>query len=155
MSKSKAARGRIGSSFEDFLKETGDYDAVTKAALKDVVVWQLEQAREDQGVTKAALAARMKTSRSQLNRLLDPKNDDVTLAALERAAAALGHGLRLELVKPPGPVRVKAPALKTIKPAAKSPTAPPKLATAAKSSKRVASRLAGSVRAAVRAPKKA
>jgi antitoxin HicB len=99
MSRTKAARAGLGSRFDDFLKETGDYEAVTRAALKEVLAWQLEQAREEQGVTKAALAERMKTSRSQLNRLLDPENADVTLAALQRAAAALGRTIRLELAE--------------------------------------------------------
>jgi antitoxin HicB len=94
---SKTRRASLGSSFEDFLKETGDYEAVTKAALKAVLAWQLERVREQQGVTKVALAKRMKTSRSQLNRLLDPENDDVTLAALQRAAAALGRKIKVEL----------------------------------------------------------
>jgi antitoxin HicB len=97
MTKTKTARAGLGSRFEDFLRETGDYEVVTEAALKQVLAWQLEQAREEQGVTKADLAARMNTSRSQLNRLLDPSNADVTLAALQRAAAALGRTIRLEL----------------------------------------------------------
>jgi antitoxin HicB len=103
---SKTKRAGLGSSFEDFLKETGDYEAVTKAALKAVLAWQLERVRAQQGVTKAALAERMKTSRSQLNRLLDPENEDVTLAALQRAAAALGRRIKVELSEeravPPG-----------------------------------------------------
>jgi len=97
MSKTKSARAGLGSRFDDFLRETGDYEVVTGAALKQVLAWQLEQAREEQGVTKADLAARMHTSRSQLNRLLDPSNADVTLTALQRAAAALGRKIRLEL----------------------------------------------------------
>ncbi|PZO51201.1 MAG: hypothetical protein DCF16_11695 [Alphaproteobacteria bacterium] len=97
MSKTKPARAGLGSRFDDFLRETGDYEVVTDAALKQVLAWQLEQAREEQGVTKADLAARMNTSRSQLNRLLDPSNADVTLTALQRAAGALGRKIRLEL----------------------------------------------------------
>jgi DNA-binding Xre family transcriptional regulator len=121
MSSTKPARAGLGSSFEDFLKETGDYEAVTRAARKAVLAWQLEEAREKQGLTKAALAERMGTSRSQLNRLLDPDNDDVTLAALERVAAALGREIRLELAddgaakvarrtrKAPNPARTAKP----------------------------------------------
>lgn len=109
--KPKPARAGLGSSFEDFLKETGDYEAVTKAALKQVLAWQLERVREQQGLTKAALAERMKTSRSQLNRLLDPENDDVTLAALQRAAAALGRRIKVELtVERAAAARKRAPA---------------------------------------------
>lgn len=94
---SKPKRAGLGSSFEDFLKEIGDYDAVNNAALKRVVAWQLEQERAAQGLSKVALAERLNTSRSQLNRLLDPDNDDVTLAALKRAATALGRSIRMEL----------------------------------------------------------
>lgn len=118
---SRPKRGGLGSSFEDFLKETGDYEAVTKAALKHVLAWQLERVREQQGITKAALAERMKTSRSQLNRLLDPENDDVTLAALQRAAAALGRGIKLELSEERTVVSKSAPA-KAARRAKKAPT---------------------------------
>jgi transcriptional regulator with XRE-family HTH domain len=52
----------------------------------------------DQGITKSALAKRMQTSRAQLDRLLDPENESVTLATLTRAAQAVGRQLRMELV---------------------------------------------------------
>jgi antitoxin HicB len=94
---SKARRAGLGSSFEDFLKGTGDYDAVNNAALKRVLAWHLEQQRAAQGVSKVELAERLNTSRSQLNRLLDPDNDDVPLSALKRAAAALGRSVKREL----------------------------------------------------------
>ena len=114
MTKTKTARAGLGSRFEDFLRETGDYEVVTDAALKQVLAWQLEQAREKQGVTKADLAARMNTSRSQLNRLLDPSNADVTLTALQRAAAALGRTIRLELSDERTGAVVKAKAKKAV-----------------------------------------
>jgi hypothetical protein len=72
MSKAKTAvepppeRGRIGSSFDAFTKETGDYEAVKSTALKRVLAWQIGQEMKAQGVTKTELAARMETSRSSL-----------------------------------------------------------------------------------------
>ena len=93
----KSARRRVGSSFDDFLRETGDYDAVKSKAIKRVLAWQIGEAMREDGLTKAEMAKRMGTSRSQLDRLLDPANDDVTLSTLERAAKALGREIRLEL----------------------------------------------------------
>jgi antitoxin HicB len=91
-------KGRVGSSFDDFLKEEGIYEEVTARAIKRVVARQLRQLIRDEGLTKAELARRMQTSRAQLDRLLDPENDSVTLGTLARAAAAVGRELRLELV---------------------------------------------------------
>lgn len=79
------------------MKETGDYEAVTATALKRVLAWQISREMKVQGITKTDLAARMGTSRSQLDRLLDPDNDEVTLSTLARAAEALGREIRLEL----------------------------------------------------------
>jgi antitoxin HicB len=87
----------IGSSFADFLKEEGLYEDVTAYAAKRVLAWQIEQAMQAQGLTKVAMAKRMKTSRAQLDRLLDPNNDKVQLDTIQRAAAAVGRRLRLEL----------------------------------------------------------
>lgn len=98
MSRTRSGRAHLGSRFDKFLRETGDYEAVADAALKHVLAWQLEQVRTEQGVTKAALAAQLKTSRSQLDRLLDPGNSDVTLSAVQRVAVALGRKIRLELM---------------------------------------------------------
>lgn len=95
--KRAAPRGRIGSSFDALMKETGDYEAVKATALKRVLAWQIAQEMKAQGVSKTELAARMATSRSQLDRLLDPNNDEVTLSTLARAAEALGKEIRLEL----------------------------------------------------------
>jgi antitoxin HicB len=88
-------KGRIGSSFDDFLKGEGTYEEVTARAIKRVLVRQLMK-RED--ISKTELAARMKTSRAQLDRLLDPENESVTLGTLTRAAQAVGRHLRMELV---------------------------------------------------------
>jgi antitoxin HicB len=91
-------RGRIGSSFDDFLKEDGIYEEVTSRAIKRVLARQLDTLMHDQGLTKTTLAKRMKTSRAQLDRLLDPDNESVTLGTLTRAAHAVGRQLRMELV---------------------------------------------------------
>jgi antitoxin HicB len=90
--------GRIGSSLEDFLAEEGILEEVQAQALKEVIAWQIEQAMAAQKLSKSAMAARMATSRAQLDRLLDPKNTSVTLHTLQKAAAAVGRRLRLELV---------------------------------------------------------
>jgi antitoxin HicB len=91
-------KGRLGSSFDDFLKEEGIYEEVTARAIKRVIARQLDSLMEEQGLTKSALAKRMKTSRAQLDRLLDPDNESVTLGTLTRAAHAVGRQLRMELV---------------------------------------------------------
>lgn len=94
----KKKRGRVGSSFDDFLKTEGIYEDVTAAAIKRVIARQLDTLMADQGITKSELARRMKTSRAQLDRLLDPGNESVTLGTLARAAQAVGRNLRMELV---------------------------------------------------------
>ena len=91
-------KGRIGSSFDDFLKEERIYEEVTARAIKRVIARQLDTLMQTQGLTKASLARRMKTSRAQLDRLLDPDNESVTLATLTRAAQAVGRSLRMELI---------------------------------------------------------
>ena len=66
-------KGRVGSPFDDFLKEEGIYEEVTARAIKRVIARQLGALMQDQGLTKSALARRMRTSRTQLDRLLDPE----------------------------------------------------------------------------------
>lgn len=97
MSKKK---GRIGSSFEDFLAEQGILEETNAAAVKRVLAWQLEQAMEKKQLSKAQMAKEMQTSRSQLDRILDPDNDRIQLSTLTAAAHALGLNLRIELVAP-------------------------------------------------------
>jgi hypothetical protein len=87
----------IGSAFSDFLKEEGLYEEVTAHVIKRVLAWQIEQAMKAQGLTKVEMAKRMQTSRAQLDRLLDPNNDRVQLDTIQRAAAAVGRRLLLEL----------------------------------------------------------
>jgi antitoxin HicB len=91
-------KGKVGSSFDEFLKEEGIYEEVTARAIKRVIARQLDALMQNQGLTKSSLAKRMKTSRAQLDRLLDPDNESVTLDTLTRAAQAVGRQLRMELV---------------------------------------------------------
>lgn len=90
--------GKAGALFEDFLKEQGTYDETTEQAVKRVLAFQLTAAMRDQHISKVEMAKRLDTSRSQLDRLLDPSNDGVTLAVLSRAAQVVGRSIRLELV---------------------------------------------------------
>lgn len=93
-------QGAIGSTFDDFLKEDGTYEATQAVAIKRVLAWQIEQAMKDQRLTKAEMARRMATSRSQLDRLLDRASDSATLTTLARAARAVGGRLEVELKLP-------------------------------------------------------
>src|SRR2546421_8409302 len=99
MRKAKKKRtGGIGSSFDDFLKEDGIYEDATARAIKRVLARQLAELMRREEISKTELATRMKTSRAQLDRLLDPENESVTLGTLARAAQAVGRHLRMELV---------------------------------------------------------
>lgn len=91
---------RIGSTLDDLLREDGALEDVEARAQKRVLARQLEQLMRQQQVTKAALAARMGTSRSALDRLLDPTNASVTLYTMTTAALALGTRLDLRLSRP-------------------------------------------------------
>ncbi len=95
MSKNK---GHIGSSFESYLQEQGTLEETTAIAVKRVLAWQLEQAMQKKQLSKNQMAKAMKTSRSQLDRILDPDNDRVQLATLTAAARVVGRQLRIELV---------------------------------------------------------
>ncbi len=86
-----------GSSLDDFLKAEGSFEETQTIAIKEVVVWQLTDAMERHSLSKARLAALLKTSRSQVDRLLDPTRD-VTLSTLQRAAALVGRKVQIELV---------------------------------------------------------
>lgn len=94
----KSGKGKVGSSFDDFLKEDGIYEGVTARAIKRVLARQLGELMQREEISKTELASRMKTSRAQLDRLLDPENESVTLGTLARAAQAVGRHLRMELV---------------------------------------------------------
>jgi len=88
----------IGSSLNEFLKEEGILEEARAIALKDAVAWQIQQAMENEKITKVEMARRMNTSRAALDRLLTPGNASVTLQTLTRAARAIGRDLRIELV---------------------------------------------------------
>jgi antitoxin HicB len=79
-----------GSTFDSFLEQEGIREEVEAVAIKRVLAWQLEQAMQEQQKTKQAMAKQLHTSRSQLDRLLDPQNVSVTLDTITRAARALG-----------------------------------------------------------------
>jgi antitoxin HicB len=89
---------RIGSSLESFLEEEGIREEVEVLARKRVIAWQIEQAMKEAGISKVEMARRMHTSRTQVDRLLDPDNSQVQLDTLQRAARAVGRTLKLELV---------------------------------------------------------
>ncbi len=96
--KVKQAKGRISEeSFDDFLSEQGLLQEAEDTAIKRVLAWQLGEAMKAQGLTKTAMAQRMKTDRRQLDRLLDPDNQSVTLSTLRRAALAVGRKLHIEI----------------------------------------------------------
>ncbi len=85
-----------GSNFDDFLMEEGIFEEVSARAHKRFLAFQLADIMKDSQVTKTALARRMQTSRSQIDRLLDPDNTAITLETLERLARAVGKQLRIE-----------------------------------------------------------
>ncbi|MBW3511175.1 MULTISPECIES: XRE family transcriptional regulator [unclassified Janthinobacterium] len=92
-----ATAPHLGSSLDDFLKEEGIFEQTQNRAIKEVIAWQLTQAMQEQSMSKTRMAALLQTSRSQLDRLLDPSSD-VTLSTLERAAALVGRKLSITLV---------------------------------------------------------
>jgi DNA-binding Xre family transcriptional regulator len=83
---------------DHFLKEEGKLEEFEAVAIKEVLAWQIADAMKLQKMSRTRLAERMGTSRSQVGRLLDPKDGNVTLATLQRAARIVGRTLRLELV---------------------------------------------------------
>ncbi|HWP26116.1 MAG TPA: Fis family transcriptional regulator [Xanthobacteraceae bacterium] len=83
--------------FDSFLAKQGLLAETEDEAIKQIIADQIRVAMDKQGLTKTEMAARMKTSRRQLDRLLDPDNPSVTLATLRRAASAVGRNLRVEL----------------------------------------------------------
>ena len=87
----------IGSTLDEFLDEEGVLAEAEAVAVKRVIAYQLQEMMKEQGLSKTELAARMKTSRASLERLLDPENASVTLLTLERAARALGMRVKIEL----------------------------------------------------------
>jgi DNA-binding Xre family transcriptional regulator len=85
-----------GSSFDDFLEEEGILGEVSAKAHKRLLALQLADIMEENSITKTSLAEKLKTSRSQLDRILDPENTSVTIELLERVAHAVGKKLHIE-----------------------------------------------------------
>ena len=95
----------IGSSFDEFLDSERLLEASAAVAVKRVIAWQVAEAMKAANVSKSALAKRMQTSRSQLDRVLDETDTGLTLDTLSRAATALGYRIRIDLVAPKAPTR--------------------------------------------------
>jgi antitoxin HicB len=87
-----------GSSLDDLLKSEGVFERFQAVAIKETIAFQIANEMKQNKLTKTQMAERMKTSRAQLNRLLDPKDGNVTLETLQRAAAILGREVRVDLV---------------------------------------------------------
>ena len=87
----------VGSNFDEFLAHEGLLGEAEATAVKRVIAHQLTQFMAENELSKTAMAKRMQTSRSALDRLLDPANSSVTLQTIDRAARALGKKLRIEL----------------------------------------------------------
>ena len=91
-------RVNAGSNLEAFLEEEGLFEEARAVAVKRLFAWQLKNIMREQNLSKVTLAKRMCTSRSTLDRLLDPQNQSVTLLTLQRAAKAVGAHLEMNLV---------------------------------------------------------
>ena len=99
MKKRKIARSVDNlTTLDSFLKEEGKLEEFEAVAIKEALAWQIAEAMKAQNLSRKRLAERMNTSRSQIGRLLDPKDGNVTLVTLQRAAQIIGRRLRLELV---------------------------------------------------------
>ena len=93
----RTAFDHSGSSFDDFLEEEGIREEVEAVAIKRVLAWQLSQEMRRQKKTKQALARDLQSSRSQLDRLLDPRNVSISLSTMARAAKVLGKSLVIRI----------------------------------------------------------
>ena len=88
----------MGSSFDEFLQEEGMLAHAEAVAIKRVIAFQLEETMTKEHISKTEMAKRMNTSRSAINRLLDPLNTSITLATIESAVAAMGKRLQIQVV---------------------------------------------------------
>ena len=93
-----SSNARIGSSFDEFLKEEDMLGNAVGLALLRVFAWKIREAMKAKAITKVEMVKRMKASSSEVDRLLDPTSDKVELATLVRAADAVGHKLSIDLV---------------------------------------------------------
>ena len=91
------SKKHMGSSIDDFLKEEGIFEQPQAQAVKEVVAWQLAEAMKKKKISKNRMAILLKTSRTQVGRLLNAK-DDITLSSLQRTAAIVGRKVSIELV---------------------------------------------------------
>ena len=87
----------IGSNFDDFLKKEDILEETHEAAIKRVLAYQIEKAMKEKNISKSNMAKKMKTSRCQLDRLLDPSNESVTLLTMKKAANAISRTIKIEL----------------------------------------------------------
>lgn len=87
----------IGSTFDDFLEEENIFAETSAEALKRVIAWQIQHYLEENHINKSTFAEKMKTSRSQLDRLLDPENTNISLKALVQTANAMGKHVELRI----------------------------------------------------------
>jgi antitoxin HicB len=85
-------------SVDEFLADEGKLEIFEAIAIKEVLAWQIENAMQEQKLSRKRLAEKMGTSRSQISRLLDPKDGNVTLTTLQRAAEIIGRKVRIEFV---------------------------------------------------------
>ena len=95
--KRKGRKSHMDSSVDDFLKGEGIFEEAQAQAIKEVVAWQLDEAMRKKKISKNRMAQLLKTSRTQVDRLLNP-NSDITLSSLQRAAAMVGRRVMIELV---------------------------------------------------------
>jgi antitoxin HicB len=93
----KMKNSHIGSSLDDFLKDENIYEETQAQAIKEVIAWQLIEAMRQKSMSKTRMAALLKISRTQIDRLLDPAAD-VTLSTLQRAAALVGRKVQIDLI---------------------------------------------------------
>jgi antitoxin HicB len=100
----RKANPSTGASFDSFLEQEAILDEVDAVAVKRVIAWQLKQEMAAQHITKKAMAERLKTSRTQIDRLLDPENAAVHLTTLARAARQIGLRLKVELERDAEPI---------------------------------------------------
>jgi antitoxin HicB len=108
MAKATKLNPRAGSNFDDFLKEDGIYEEVQARALKRALAEQLDDAMHSGKLTKVSMAQRMSTSRSQLDRVLDPSNLSIQLDTLIKAASAVGRTVEIRLKRETKRTRIAA-----------------------------------------------
>ncbi|WP_067739201.1 helix-turn-helix domain-containing protein [Novosphingobium naphthalenivorans] len=92
------ANKHMGSGIDDFLREEGVLEEFQARSIKEVIAWELQRAMQERKLSKSRLAQMMHTSRTQVDRVLDPMDGNVTIETLQRAAAVLGRKVQVELV---------------------------------------------------------